>query len=110
MAIIGTIISTLMVGFAVYNIFPMLGFNISFIHSLLFGALISPTDPIAVMAILKKVGVSKTLEIKVVGESLFNDGVAVVIFIALLGIAAHGDVSPSHIAMLFVEEAIGGTI
>ncbi len=110
MALVGTVLSTALVGVVVYHLFPALGFNISFIHALLFGALISPTDPIAVMAILKKAGVPKTLETKVVGESLFNDGVAVVIFLALLGIAAHGEVSASHIALLFVEEAIGGAV
>ena len=110
MAVVGTVISTALVGLAVYNIFPLLGFNISLIYAFLFGALISPTDPIAVMAILKKAGVPKTLETKVVGESLFNDGVAVVIFLALLGIATHGEVSASHVATLFIEEAIGGAV
>ena len=110
MAFFGTILSTILVGFAAYYIFPMLGFDILLIYALLFGALISPTDPIAVMAILKKVGVSKTLETKVVGESLFNDGIAVVIFIALLGIAQHGEVSISNISMLFLKEAVGGAI
>lgn len=108
MALFGTLLSTALVGLVAYYLFPALGFNISFIHALLFGALISPTDPIAVMAILKKAGVPASLETKVVGESLFNDGVAVVIFLALLGIEAHGEVSASHVAMLFVEEAIGG--
>ncbi len=110
MALIGTVLSTALVGLVVYHLFPALGFNISFIHALLFGALISPTDPIAVMAILKKAGVPKTLETKVVGESLFNDGVAVVIFITLLGIATHGETTASHVAMLFVEEAVGGIV
>ncbi len=108
MALFGTILSTALVGFAAYKIFPLLGFDIQFIHALLFGALISPTDPIAVMAILKKAGAPKTLEIKVVGESLFNDGIAVVIFLTLLGIATHGETTASHIALLFAEEAIGG--
>jgi len=110
MALFGTILSTVLVGLAVYYIFPALGFDISFIHALLFGALISPTDPIAVMAILKKAGAPATLETKVVGESLFNDGIAVVIFLALLGIAEHGETTASHVAMLFVEEAIGGAL
>ncbi len=108
MALFGTVLSTVLVGLAVYHIFPALGFDISFIYALLFGALISPTDPIAVMAILKKAGVPPTLETKVVGESLFNDGIAVVIFITLLGIATHGETTASHVAMLFAEEAIGG--
>ena len=110
MALFGTVFSTALVGLLAYHLFPILGFHISFIQALLFGALISPTDPIAVMAILKKAGVPKTLEIKVVGESLFNDGIAVVLFVALLGIATHGEADASHVALLFVEEAIGGCV
>ncbi len=110
MAFFGTIFSTVLVGVLSYRLFPLLGFDISFIQALLFGALISPTDPIAVMAILKKAGVPKSLETKVVGESLFNDGIAVVLFVALLGMTTHGNTDISHIALLFVEEAIGGAI
>lgn len=110
MALFGTVLSTILVGFAVYKIFPMLGFDIPLIYALVFGALISPTDPIAVMAILKKAGAPKTMEIKVVGESLFNDGIAVVIFLTLLGIANHGATTASHVALLFAEEAIGGAV
>lgn len=108
LAIFGTLFSTALVGFLAFKLFPMLGFNISFVEALLFGALISPTDPIAVMAILKKAGVPESLEIKVVGESLFNDGVAVVVFTAIFGILTHGDTSASEIGILFIEEAIGG--
>lgn len=110
MAFFGTLFSTAIVGLFVFYLFPVLGFNISVIQALLFGALISPTDPIAVMSILKKAGVPKTLEVKVVGESLFNDGIAVVLFIALLGIKMHGEIEVSHVASLFVQEAIGGAI
>ncbi|HRW29866.1 MAG TPA: sodium:proton antiporter, partial [Emcibacteraceae bacterium] len=77
---------------------------------ILFGALVSPTDPIAVMAILRKAGVSKPLETKVVGESLFNDGIAIVIFLTVLSISAEGAATPGHVAMLFLEEAVGGVI
>lgn len=110
MALFGTVLSTALVGLMTYKIFPVLGFDIPFIYALLFGALISPTDPIAVMAILKKAGAPKTLEIKVVGESLFNDGIAVVLFLTLLGIATHGETTASHVALLFVEEAVGGAV
>ncbi len=110
MAFLGTLFSTAMVGVVAYYLFPMIGFNIPFIYALIFGSLISPTDPVAVMAILKKAGVPATLEIKVVGESLFNDGIAVVVFVALLGIASKGHVMFSHISMLFVEEAFGGIL
>jgi len=110
MAIIGTISSTAVVGITCYYLFPIIGFNIPFIYCLLFGALISPTDPVAVMAILKKVGAPKSLETKVVGESLFNDGIAVVIFISLLGVASSGNFSASETSILFVKEAIGGVV
>lgn len=110
LAVFGTIFSTFAVGYAAFYIFRFFGFDIPFIYTLLFGALISPTDPIAVMAILKKAGVPTSLEIKVVGESLFNDGIAVVMFIAILGIATKGEINPQHIAFLFLEEAVGGAI
>lgn len=110
MAFGGTLFSTFAVGGIVYYVFPYLGIQISFIHALLFGALISPTDPIAVMAILKKAGVPQSLEIKVVGESLLNDGVAVVIFLTILGIVNSGHFEPIHVAKLFAEEAVGGVI
>ncbi|MCL4168842.1 UNVERIFIED_CONTAM: hypothetical protein GTU68_016530 [Idotea baltica] len=108
--------STFLVGFASYYIFGWLGLDIPFIYCLLFGSLISPTDPIAVLGILKTVGAPKSLETKIAGESLFNDGVAVVVFLVLLGIAGvgghgeHQEVSAASIATLFAQEAIGGAI
>ena len=110
LALFGTIFSTILVGFLSYFIFHQLGFEINLIHALLFGSLISPTDPIAVMAILKKAGVARSLEIKVVGESLFNDGIAVVLFVALLGISQHGEADAFSIGLLFITEAVGGAI
>ena len=71
--------STFVVGFGVYYIFPLVGVHIPFLYCLVFGALISPTDPVAVLSILKQAKVSKSLETKVAGESLFNDGMAVVV-------------------------------
>jgi CPA1 family monovalent cation:H+ antiporter len=106
----GTLISTALVGVSVYYISPLVGFEIPFLYALLFGSLISPTDPVAVMAILKKAGCPKPLETKVVGESLFNDGIAVVVFLAILGAIVDGNASASHISMLFIKEALGGGI
>ena len=92
---LGVLASTFLIGAAIYFLFPLLGFSPKFIYCLLFGALISPTDPIAVLGILKKAGVPKKLETKIVGESLFNDGVGVVVFLTIFSIAfgdaGHGD-------------------
>ncbi len=89
-ATIGVLTSTFLVAGLVYFIFPLFGVNPKFIHCLLFGALISPTDPIAVLGILKRAGVPKKLESKIVGESLFNDGVGVVVFLTIMKIAGGG--------------------
>ncbi|NQZ75789.1 MAG: sodium:proton antiporter [Ekhidna sp.] len=123
LATLGTLMSTFIVGFLVYYIFPaILGFEIDLIYCLLFGALISPTDPIAVLALTKQFGLSKKLEIKIAGESLFNDGVGVVIFLTILGIAkaqvgihdagGHGDgeITAMSVALLFGKEVFGGLL
>ena len=111
LATVGTLTSTFVIGGASYYLLTLLGIHLSLIYCLLFGALISPTDPIAVLGILKSANAPKSLEIKIAGESLFNDGVAVVVFIALLGIATGGhDVAVVHILLLFLEEAIGGVV
>jgi CPA1 family monovalent cation:H+ antiporter len=111
LATVGTLTSTFVIGGASYYLLTLLGIHLSLIYCLLFGALISPTDPIAVLGILKSANAPKSLEIKIAGESLFNDGVAVVVFIALLGIATGGhDVAVDHILLLFLEEAIGGVV
>lgn len=108
-ATLGTITSTFLSGGITYYLLQLLGFDISFIYCLLFGALISPTDPIAVLGIMKKVGAPKKLEIKIVGESLFNDGVGVVIFLTIFQIAQGGtDVSVLDITKLFLVEVVGG--
>jgi len=117
LASVGVIASTFMVGYASFYIFGLLGLEIPLIYCLLFGSLISPTDPIAVLGILKTVGASKALETKIAGESLFNDGVAVVVFLVLLSFAGggeghggHGGLDTIGIAKLFAQEAIGGAI
>lgn len=111
LATVGTISSTFLVGGIAYLLFQTLGIELSFIFCLLFGSLISPTDPIAVLGILKSANAPKSLEIKIAGESLFNDGVAVVIFTILLSIAlGDKDVTVPGVALLFVKEAIGGAV
>jgi len=108
-ATFGTISSTFIIGIFIYYLLQIIDLNVDFIYCLLFGALISPTDPIAVLGILKKVGAPKILETKIVGESLFNDGVGVVIFITIYQIAkVGGDVSLGHVAELFLVEVAGG--
>jgi len=111
LASIGLFVSTALVGIGTYLILKLVGIELSFAYCLLFGALISPTDPVAVMGILKTAGVSNELKTKITGESLFNDGVAIVVFLALFGIAVNGDqVDFANIGILFVQEAIGGAV
>ena len=109
LATVGVLISTFLFGTAAYYIFQIIGIQINYIYCLVFGALVSPTDPIAVMGILKRINVPKSLETKIAGESLFNDGIGVVIFIVLFEIAFGGhEVSAGHVIELFALEAVGG--
>ncbi|KPK36933.1 MAG: sodium:proton antiporter [Gammaproteobacteria bacterium SG8_47] len=109
LATVGVIVSTFLVGTLAWLVSGSLGLNISFIYCLVFGALISPTDPIAVLGILKSSGAPQTLQTKITGESLFNDGVGVVVFLVLLSLATgRQELSAGDIAWLFAEEAIGG--
>lgn len=107
---LGTLISAFVVGGLLYWLLPLLGFELSFLYCLLFGALISPTDPIAVLGIMTQVGVRKDLELKIVGESLFNDGVGVVLFVALFDLIQSGGPVPraGQLATLFAREVLGG--
>lgn len=109
---IGVTVSTFLVGVATYYLLLALEMPTPFIHCLLFGALISPTDPIAVLAILKKAGVPKSLEVKITGESLFNDGIAVVVFLTIFEMADKGvaNVGFTDISILFLQEAVGGAL
>ncbi|MEZ0123606.1 MAG: cation:proton antiporter [Candidatus Reddybacter sp.] len=108
---VGVVGATFLIGGGVYYLFAWLEIEVPFIYCLLFGSLISPTDPIAVLGILKSAGAPKTLETKITGESLFNDGVAVVVFLVLADIAAgEADVNAASIATLFFTEAIGGLV
>jgi len=111
LAVVGTLLSTFLLGWVTWVVLGWLGFNISFLYCLVFGALISPTDPIAVLGILKRAGAPKSLETKITGESLFNDGVGVVVFITILEIATGShELSVGHIAGLFLQEAVGGAV
>lgn len=104
LATFGIIANTFIVGSLAWLVFALVNIKLSYIYCLLFGALIAPTDPIAVIGILKKAGVSKSLETKITGESLFNDGVAVVVFLILLEIATGGhEVTFQHISFLFTS-------
>lgn len=109
-ATMGVLISTFIVGTLMYYIVQALGHQIDYIYCLLFGALISPTDPIAVLGILKDANAPKKLETKIVGESLFNDGVGVVIFLVIFKIAQQGvgAIEASEVGLLFFEEVVGG--
>lgn len=115
LAVGSTAISTVIVGFGSFWLFGLMGADIPLSYCLVFGALISPTDPIAVLGIMKSVGAPKELEIKIVGESLFNDGLGVVVFVVLLsfaGGAAHGptDMGVSSVLVLIAQEVIGGVV
>ena len=109
LATLGVLISTLVVGAGGWLLFKLIELPVPLIYCLLFGALISPTDPIAVLSLLKQAGVPKSLESKITGESLFNDGAAVVLFLVLAKIAAGGEAAhPGLFLMPFLTEALGG--
>ncbi|SNR55056.1 cation:proton antiporter [Lutibacter flavus] len=108
-ATFSTLTSTFLVGIFSYFLLKLVNLDVDFIYCLLFGALISPTDPIAVLGILKQVGAPKKLETKIVGESLFNDGVGVVVFLTIYQIAkGGGNITFSHVAEMFLVEVVGG--
>ena len=111
-ATLGTLISTFIVGTSVYLLLQLFNVQVGFIYCLLFGALISPTDPIAVISILKKAGIEESIETKITGESLFNDGVGVVLFLTLFNIASQGIAQTSTIDVikLLLEEVLGGVL
>jgi CPA1 family monovalent cation:H+ antiporter len=108
----GVVISTFIVGFGMFYLLPLVGLQMPFIYCLVFGALISPTDPVAVLSVLKQANVSKSLETKVAGESLFNDGMAVVVFTVVLQLAIgkEVDLGIENIGLLLIKEAGGGLL
>ncbi len=111
LATLGVIFSTFLIGTLSFYLFLLLGLSVPFIYCLLFGALISPTDPVAVLGILKTVGVPKSLETKIAGESLFNDGVGVVVFLILFELATGAEgVTVTSVISLFAKEAGGGIV
>ena len=115
MAVLGTLISTFVVGAVMWFLLGLFDLELPFIWALVFGALISPTDPVAVLSLFKTVEVPDTLQAKMAGESLFNDGVGVVVFtvvvaIALAGGEHGGNMGAADIIELFVTEAVGGAV
>jgi CPA1 family monovalent cation:H+ antiporter len=109
---ISTVISTFLVGAMLFGLCSLLHVPVPFLYCLLFGALISPTDPIAVLAILRQAHIPASLETKISGESLFNDGVAVVIFLTIYEVISRGpaNLSPANILWLFLRETGGGLL
>ena len=111
LATFGVVISTFLVATAAYYLLSALSCHLPYQYCLLFGALISPTDPIAVMSTVKRLGVSKELETTIAGESLFNDGVGVVVFtVLLLLLQSPEQITAGHVLFVFAEEAIGGIL
>ena len=111
LATLGVVFSTFVVGTITYYLLGIFSINIDYIYCLLFGSLISPTDPIAVLGILKETNSPKSLETTIAGESLFNDGVGVVVFTVILSLLSGGaHISFSEISLLFIEEAVGGVV
>jgi CPA1 family monovalent cation:H+ antiporter len=111
LATAGVLLSTLIVGGLSIGFLALAGIAARPVYCFLFGALISPTDPMAVLGLLRRMGAPKSLEVTVAGESLFNDGVGVVLFFSLLEIAIGGHgFEPGHVAVLFLREAVGGSV
>ena len=108
LAVVGTLLSTFSVAGLTYAVLPALGLSVPFRYCLLFGAVISPTDPIAVLGILKQARVPRSMEIQIGGESLFNDGVGVVIFGTVLSSVMRDDATIAQTLLLFTRETIGG--
>lgn len=112
LATLGTCISSLLIGGVLFYVLQLTGMHQDFVHCLLFGILISPTDPIAILGILKKVGVPQHVESKIVGESLFNDGIAVVLFITVFQFAQSdgNGFGPQAVLGLLGKEVVGGVV
>lgn len=108
---VSTVVSALLIGFMLYELLLLFHLNMPLIYCFLFGALISPTDPIAVLSTFKELGAPKALEACVAGESLFNDGVGIVIFVTIFELAfSHSHVTASGVLLLFFRQALGGLL
>ena len=110
LALLGTLVSTLLVGYGLSLALPWVGLDLPLMYCLLFGALISPTDPIALMSILKSAGAPKDLELVITGESLFNDGVGIVIFAILLSMLTSGVTPTTGSALALLGREAGGGV
>jgi CPA1 family monovalent cation:H+ antiporter len=110
LATVGVLISTALIGAGSFFLFPLADVFVPFVYCLVFGALISPTDPVAVVALMNELQVPRRLQINFTGESLLNDGVGVVVFTVLLAVATAGTVSATQVAMLFAREVLGGCL
>ncbi len=119
MATVGVLISTFFIGFAMYYVTGFIDLEIPLIYCLIFGSLIAPTDPVAVLGILKTVKVPTSLKAKIAGESLFNDGVGVVVFTILVAIATQSstgvgsggeEIGAFEMSRIFLLEAGGGAV
>ncbi len=111
LATLGVLVSTTIIGVLLWLLLDLIDIDLPFLYCLVFGALISPTDPIAVLGILRTVHAPKSLETKITGESLFNDGIGVVVFILISGFAfGETDITPGAVIAFFLKEALGGVI
>ncbi|MFH1830293.1 MAG: sodium:proton antiporter [Pseudomonadota bacterium] len=111
LATVGVIISTFIIGVGTHFIMRLLGIELSLLYCLAFGALISPTDPIAVLAVLKHANIPKSVSTEIAGEALFNDGMGVVAFFIFMTLAtAHAHLASSEIALILIRTVIGGIL
>jgi len=110
LATFGVVLSTFLVGTLFWLLAGAFGFELPWIWALAFGALISPTDPVAVLGVMKGANAPQSLSSMVAGESLFNDGVGVVVFTVIAGLLTGGHLDAAHVGELFAVEALGGVV
>ena len=110
LALGGTLLSTLLIGAMAMAALGVLGIHVEFVHALLFGAILSPTDPVAVLGMLKRTAAPAELETRILGESLFNDGIGVVLFVVLAALSSGGKVTALDAVVLLVRQVLGGAV